>query len=96
MSNDAAENDLAHKVKATCDYYQTDGQRPHLVWYYDTLMSRLAMSDLSTQELAAVVSVLIGAHTRKLAAAHGPESPGGVFVEVVRSTVPKRPLRAVG
>lgn len=95
MSNDAAENNLAHKVKAACDYYQADSQRPHLVWYYDTLMSRLTLADLNTQELAALTAVLVDAHTRKLAAAHGPESPGGVLVPVVRSTVLKRPLRAV-
>lgn len=95
MSNDAAEN-LAHKVQAACDYYQTDGQRPHLVWYYDTLMSRLTLADLNTQELAALTAVLVDAHTRKLAATGGPESPGGVFVEVAGGPLLQRRLRAVG
>lgn len=89
------QKDLPQKVQTACDYYQSDAQRPHLVWYYDELMSRLKLSDLETDELAALVAVLVGAHSRKLAAADGPEAPGGVFIDMLGSPLLERRLRSV-
>jgi hypothetical protein len=88
-------NELARKVQVACDFYQTEDQRPHLIWYYDALMSQLTISDLTTEELAALVAVLTASNARKLAPADGPETPGGIFVEVVGSTPLERRLRAV-
>lgn len=90
MPHDAAEESLTRKVQAACDYYQSDEQRPHLIWYYDQLMSRLKISDLDTCELAAMIAILVDAHARKLSAADGPESPGGVLIPVLGSFLERR------
>jgi hypothetical protein len=89
------ETELPRKVQMACDFYDSGNQRPHLVWYYDTLMSQLKISDLKTEEIAALVAVLTGANSRRLASAHGPESPGGIFVEVPGCAVLERRLSAV-
>jgi hypothetical protein len=87
--------DLARQVQVACDFYTAEELRPHLAWYYDALMSQLKLTDLTTQELAALVAILTGANGRKLAATHGPESPGGIFVDVPGCAVLERRLRAV-
>lgn len=75
--------DLSRRVGAACDYYQSDDQRAHLVWYYDLLMSRLKVSDISTEELAGIVALLVNCHARKLAAADSTQPPGGVDPSVI-------------
>lgn len=87
--------DLPQKVQIACDFYQSDDQRFHLIWYHDELMSRLKISDLETPEIAALVAVLVAAHSRKLATADGPNSPGGVFLPVVAGSFLERRLNSI-
>lgn len=86
---------LVRKVEVACEYYGSGGQRPHLLWYYDELMSRLNVTDLGDHHLAAIIAALQDAHTGKLSPSDCPQPPGGVFVPVVGSTIPKRRLEAV-
>lgn len=87
--------ELARKVQVACDFYTTEEQRPHLAWYYEALMSELKMSDLATDELAAIVAVLTDTNARRLAATNRPEPPGRVFIPVSGRAIPQRRLEAV-
>lgn len=75
--------DIAQKVSAACEYLDNDENlRPHVKWYYKTLVSRLTVGDLTTEELMSMVAVLVPAHARKLSAPHSAEPPGGVRLVV--------------
>lgn len=52
-------------------YSDADALRPYLEWHYRELMTPLKMCDMTSEELAAMIAVLVPAYARKVSSPAG-------------------------
>ncbi|MDT5332063.1 MAG: hypothetical protein QOF31_3360 [Mycobacterium sp.] len=80
-------SEVGDRITAACSFVKTgaDSVLPHLRWELEQVMSRVRPEDLSAAEIAALLAILMPAHSRVIG---GPTGRPGLRVLGVSSKHP--------